>query len=45
LGKELVAFWRYFAQFTRTRTRDTSVYGLAYLSGYAKVTFDKAKRL
>jgi SRSO17 transposase len=36
-----VAFWRYFAQFTRTRTRDTSAYGLAYLSGLLRMKSER----
>jgi SRSO17 transposase len=32
LGDRLQRFWRYYGQWTRTRTRDTSDYGLSYMS-------------
>ena len=41
LGDRLAAFWRYFGQWTQTKTRDTSQYGLSYLSGLLRM---EAKR-
>jgi len=37
LGERLKRFWRYYGQWTRTRTRDTSAYGLAYISGLLRL--------
>lgn len=37
LGERLKRFWRYYGQWTRTRTRDTSGYGLAYVSGLLRL--------
>lgn len=37
LGERLRRFWRYYGQWTRTRTRDTSGYGLAYISGLLRL--------
>jgi len=41
LGERLRRFWRYYGQRTRTRTRDTSGYGLEYVSGLLRL---EAKR-
>ncbi len=41
LGERLRQFWRDYGQPTRTRTRDTSRYGLAYVSGLLRL---EAKR-
>ncbi len=37
LGNRLVQFWRYYGQWTRTQTRDTSTYGLSYVSGLLRL--------
>ena len=37
LGNRLVQFWRYYGQWTRTQTRDTSAYGLSYVSGLLRL--------
>ena len=37
LGKRLDHFWQRFSQKTRTKTRDTSRYGLEYLSGLIRL--------
>ena len=37
LGERLQRFWRYYGQWTRTRTRDTSAYGLSYVSGLLRM--------
>jgi SRSO17 transposase len=37
LGDRLSQFWQRFGQKTRTKTRDTSAYGLAYLSGMLRL--------
>ena len=37
LGSRLEQFWRYYGQWTRTRTRDTSAYGLSYVSGLLRM--------
>jgi len=37
LGNRLEQFWRYYGQWTRTRTRDTSAYGLSYVSGLLRM--------
>ncbi|MHB8752268.1 MAG: transposase, partial [Aggregatilineales bacterium] len=37
LSDRLRRFWRYFGQWTRTRTRDTSAYGLSYISGLLRM--------
>lgn len=37
LGDKLAAFWHYFGQWTRTKTRDTSQYGLSYVSGLLRM--------
>jgi SRSO17 transposase len=37
LGNRLEQFWRYYGQWTRTQTRDTSVYGLSYVSGLLRM--------
>jgi len=37
LGERLKHFWRYYGQKTRTRTRNTSAYGLAYVSGLLRL--------
>jgi SRSO17 transposase len=37
LGEGLQRFWRYYGQDTRTQTRDTSGYGLAYVSGLLRM--------
>jgi len=37
LGDRLERFWRYYGQWTRTRTRDTSAYGLSYVSGLLRM--------
>jgi len=41
LGERLKGFWQYYGARTRTRTRDTRAYGLAYLSGLLRL---EAKR-
>jgi SRSO17 transposase len=41
LGDRLERFWRYYGQWTRTQTRDTSAYGLSYVSGLLRM---KGKR-
>ena len=41
LGERLKRFWRYYGQRTRTHTRDTSRYGLEYVSGLLRL---EAKR-
>jgi SRSO17 transposase len=37
LGDRLKRFWQYYGQGTRTATRDTSHYGLAYVSGLIRM--------
>jgi len=37
LGNRLQRFWRYYGQWTRTRTRDTSAYGSDYVSGLLRI--------
>jgi SRSO17 transposase len=37
LGNRLAQFWRFYGQWTRTRTRDTSSYGLSYVSGLLRM--------
>ncbi len=37
LGNRLMQFWRYYGQWTRTQTRDTSAYGLSYVSGLVRM--------
>ena len=37
LGKRLDCFWRYYGQWTRTRTGDTSHYGLSYIKGLLRM--------
>ena len=37
LGERLERFWRYYGQWTRTRTRDTSHYGLSYIKGLLRM--------
>jgi hypothetical protein len=37
LGERLDHFWQRFSQKTRTKTRDTSRYGLEYLSGLLRL--------
>jgi len=37
LGDRLQRFWRFYGQWTRTRTRDTSEYGLHYVSGLLRM--------
>jgi len=37
LGYRLQQFWRFYGQWTRTRTRDTSAYGLSYVSGLLRM--------
>jgi len=37
LSDRLQRFWRYFGQWTRTRTRDTGAYGLSYMSGLLRM--------
>src|SRR5579859_807371 len=37
LSYRLQQFWRYFGQWTRTQTRDTSGYGLGYVSGLLRM--------
>jgi SRSO17 transposase len=37
LGDRLQRFWRFYGQWTRTRTRDTSQYGLSYVSGLLRM--------
>jgi SRSO17 transposase len=37
LGDRLQQFWRFYGQWTRTRTRDTSAYGLSYVSGLLRM--------
>lgn len=37
LGNRLQQFWRFYGQWTRTRTRDTSAYGLSYMSGLLRM--------
>jgi SRSO17 transposase len=37
LGDRLQRFWRYYGQWTRTKTRDTSAYGLSYVSGLLRM--------
>lgn len=37
LGERLHHFWRYYGQDSRTRTRDTRSYGLAYVSGLLRL--------
>lgn len=41
LGKRLERFWRYYGQTTRTKTRDTRVYGLSYLKGLLRMKADR----
>ena len=41
LGKRLDRFWRYYGQWTRTRTRDTRHYGLLYLKGLLRMKIDR----
>jgi len=41
LGKRLECFWRYYGQWTRTQTRDTSHYGLSYLKGVLRLKTDR----
>jgi SRSO17 transposase len=41
LGKRLERFWRYYGQRTRTRTRNTSHYGLCYLKGLLRMRTDR----
>ena len=41
MGERLERFWRYYGQGTRTATRDTSRYGLAYVSSLLRL---EAKR-
>ena len=37
LGERLKGFWRYYGQDSRTCTRDTRAYGLAYVSGLLRL--------
>jgi SRSO17 transposase len=37
LGDRLQRFWRYYGQWTRTKTRDTGTYGLSYVSGLLRL--------
>jgi SRSO17 transposase len=37
LGERLKHFWRYYGQKTRTKTRNTSDYGVAYVSGLLRL--------
>ncbi len=37
LGDRLERFWRYYGRWTRTQTRDTSAYGLSYVSGLLRM--------
>jgi SRSO17 transposase len=37
LGNRLQQFWRYYGQWTRSRTRDSSAYGLSYVSGLLRL--------
>lgn len=37
LSDRLQRFWWYFGQWTRTRTRDTSGYGLGHVSGLLRM--------
>lgn len=37
LGERLRSFWRYYGQWTRTCTRDTSEYGFQYVSGLLRM--------
>ena len=37
LGERLERFWRFYGQWTRTHTRDTSAYGLSYVSGLLRM--------
>jgi SRSO17 transposase len=41
LGERLERFWRYYGQWTRTRTRNTSHYGLSYLKGLLRMKTDR----
>ena len=41
LGKRLDRFWRYYGQWTRTRTGDTRHYGLLYLKGLLRMKIDR----
>ncbi len=41
LGQRLERFWRYYGQWTRTQTRNTSLYGLSYLSGLLRMKADR----
>ena len=41
LGEGLKRFWRYYGQDSRTHTRDTRAYGLAYLSGLLRLEVDR----
>ena len=37
LGERLAGFWGIYGRWTRTRTRDGSQYGLAYVSGLLRM--------
>jgi SRSO17 transposase len=41
LGERLVSFYERFGQYFRTKTRDTSEYGLKYLSGLLRMETDR----
>jgi SRSO17 transposase len=41
LGERLVRFYRRFGQYLRTKTRDTSQYGLKYISGLLRMENDR----
>ena len=41
LGERLVEFYRRFGQYFRTKTRDTSEYGLKYISGLLRMETDR----
>jgi SRSO17 transposase len=41
LGRRLEGFWRYYGQWTRTQTRNTSHYGLSYLKGLLRMKTDR----
>lgn len=41
LGERLAAFYNRFAEYFRTKTRDTSAYGLKYISGLLRMEHDR----
>ena len=41
LGERLVSFYKRFGQYFRTKTRDTSEYGMKYISGLLRMEADR----